>query len=195
LWIAVELHLSGTDDRKLAGLARLGKSLDVPLVASGDVHMHVRERRTLQDAVTAIRLNVPVKEAGLRLHPNGERHLRELQRLARLYPPQLLAETLHIAERCTFSLGELRYEYPHEIVPEGETPETYLRKLTEEGAAWRWPEGVPPGVQQTLKDELALIRELDYESYFLTVHDIVREARAAAPRRIPPCATAWASPP
>lgn len=176
-WIAVELHLGGADDRKLASLMRLGKSLGLPLVASGDVHMHVRERRTLQDAVTAIRLNVPIKDAGLRLHPNGERHLRELPRLARLYPPALLEETLHVAERCTFSLEELRYEYPHELVPEGETPQRYLRRLTEEGAAWRWPEGVPLSVHKTIEDELTLISELGYESYFLTVHDIVREAR------------------
>ena len=111
----------------------------MPLVASGDVHMHVRARRRLQDALTAIRHGVTLAQAGSRLHPNGERHLRERSRLARLYPPQLLAQTLQIAQRCTFSLSELRYEYPKELVPEGETPVSWLRKLVERGVLERWP--------------------------------------------------------
>ena len=176
LWIAVELHLGGADDRKLAALSRIGHSLEVPLVASGDVHMHVRARRKLQDAVTAIRLNVPLAKAGMRLYPNGERHLRERERLVKLYPHRLLEETLCIAERCSFDLGELRYEYPRELVPEGETPTTHLRKLTESGAARRWPKGVPEHIRGTIEEELQLIAELRYEAYFLTVRDIVKEA-------------------
>ncbi len=119
LWIAVELLLKGRDSDYLAGLTQIGQDCSVPLVASGDVHMHVRERRRLQDALTAIRHRVTLVEAGVRLYPNGERHLRERSRLARLYPPELLGQTLQIAQRCTFSLAELRYEYPQELVPEG----------------------------------------------------------------------------
>src|SRR5208337_127054 len=129
----------GFDARRLALLESLGRSLAVPCVAAGDVHMHRRSRRALQDVLTAIRLNVPVKDAGLALFANGERCLRPLRRLQELYPAALLAQTLAIAERCAFSLDELRYEYPEEIVPEGETPASYLRRLTEKGCAKRWP--------------------------------------------------------
>jgi error-prone DNA polymerase len=139
--------------------------------------MHVRERRALQDTLTAIRLGVPVAGAGHALHPNGERHLRPRERLARIYPPELLAETLRIAGRCSFSLDELRYEYPEELVPSGETPASLLRRLTEEGMRRRWPKGPPEKVARQVEHELALIAELRYEPYFLTVYDIVRFAR------------------
>jgi error-prone DNA polymerase len=178
VWIAVELTRDGADRARLDTLRRLGRTLDIPLLASGDVHMHVRERRNLQDALTAIRLNVPLVEAGWHLYPNGERHLREPARLARLYPRELLAQTLVVAERCTFSLDELRYEYPRELVPEGETPTSYLRKLTEEGALWRWPQGLPEKARSVIEYELGLIAELRYEPYFLTVQDIVAYARS-----------------
>src|SRR5207302_5847480 len=134
-------------------------------------HMHVRERRRLQDALTAIRLNVPIAAAGWHLYPNGERHLREPVRLARLYPAPLLAEAVAIAQSCTFSLDELRYEYPHELVPAGETPTSHLRNLVEEGIRWRWPQGIAPKTRASIESELALIAELRYEPYFLTVHD------------------------
>jgi error-prone DNA polymerase len=175
--IAVELFLDGTDKQRLSTLETVGRELGLPLVASGDVHMHVRERRRLQDALTAIRLNVPIAEAGWHLYPNGERHLREPARLARLYPAQLLAETVAVAHYCTFSLDELRYEYPHELVPAGQTPTSHLRNLVEAGIRWRWPQGVVPDVRASIEKELALIAELRYEPYFLTVHDIVAFAR------------------
>ena len=105
--------------------------------------MHVRERRRLQDALTAVRHRVTVADAGERLFPNGERHLRPRERLARLYPPELLAETVKIAALADFSLDELRYEYPRELVPAGETPASHLRRLTGDGAQKRWPAGVP----------------------------------------------------
>jgi error-prone DNA polymerase len=177
LWMAVELLRDGTDREHLEALQSLGRTLELPLVASGDVHMHERSRRQLQDVMTAIRLNLPLTEAGWHLYPNGERYLREPARLARLYPPELLAETLVIAERCTFSLEELRYEYPHELVPPGSTPKEYLRQLTEEGARRRYPEGVPEKVRATIENELALISDLRYEPYFLTVQDLVGKAR------------------
>jgi len=173
VWVAVELLLQGTDPQYLAQLAQIAQDCSVPLAASGDVHMHVRERRRLQDALTAIRHGVTLAEAGARLYPNGERHLRERSRLARLYPPHLLAQTLQIAQRCTFSLAELRYEYPAELVPQGETPATWLRKLVEQGARRRWPQGETPQARSIIERELALIAELGYEAYFLTVQDIV----------------------
>ncbi len=178
LWVAVELLREGADREHLEALQRVGRDLGIPLVASGDVHMHVRARRRLQDAITAIRYNMPIREAGRKLHPNGERYLRERERLAKLYPRELLEETVAIARRCTFSLEELRYEYPHELVPAGETPTSHLRKLTEAGARWRWPQGVPEGERKAIEHELALIADLRYAPYFLTVHDIVAFARS-----------------
>jgi error-prone DNA polymerase len=155
----------------------LGARHGLPLTAAGDVHMHVRDRRRLQDALTAVRHRVTLAEAGEKLHPNGERHLRSRERLAKLYPPALLLETVKIAALASFSLDELRYEYPRELVPAGETPASHLRKLTEAGAARRWPAGIPPDIRPRIEDELELIGDLSYESYFLTVEDIVREAR------------------
>jgi error-prone DNA polymerase len=178
LWIAVELLTTGHDRRRLQCLQSLGRELGLPLVAAGDVHMHVRGRRALQDVLTATRLGTTLERAGLALHPNGERHLRPLARLRELYPPELLDATCEIAARCTFSLDELRYEYPREIVPDGETPSGWLRKLTAQGERSRWPDGTPPAVRTAIDHELALIEELRYEAYFLTVHDIVSHARS-----------------
>ncbi|HQX48087.1 MAG TPA: error-prone DNA polymerase, partial [Steroidobacteraceae bacterium] len=176
-WLAVELLREGDDAARLATLTRLGERAGLPLVASGDVHMHVRARRRLQDALTAIRLGVPVAEAGHALHRNGERYLRERGRLVKIYPASLLAASIEIAARCRFSLEELRYEYPREVVPVGATATSHLRELVETGARDRWPLGVPAKVRALLEHELALIAELRYEPYFLTVHDIVRFAR------------------
>ena len=178
LWIAVELLTTGQDRRRLESLAQLGRGLGLPLVAAGDVHMHARGRRALQDVLTATRLGVPVDRAGWALFPNGERHLRPLPRLRELYPPELLAATLAVAGRCAFSLEELRYEYPREIVPDGTTPSGWLRRLTAEGERRRWPEGTPARARALIEHELALIAELGYEAYFLTVHDIVHYARS-----------------
>jgi error-prone DNA polymerase len=175
--IAVELLRDGEDAVRLAALTHLGKQCGVPLVASGDVHMHVRARRRLQDALTAIRLNLAVAQAGSRLYANGERYLRERARLARLYPRKLLEDSVELALECHFSLDELRYEYPRELVPPGETPTSHLRALTEAGARWRWPGGVPAAERVAIEHELALIAELNYEPYFLTVHDVVAYAR------------------
>jgi error-prone DNA polymerase len=178
LRIAVELLRDGRDGERLRTLTALGAHYGVPLLASGDVHMHVRTRAHLQDALTAIRLGVPVAQVGSRLYANGERHLRERRRLQRLYPAALLAATVELADACHFSLDELRYEYPRELVPEGETASSYLRRLTEAGARWRWPNGVPASERRAIEHELALIAELQYESYFLTVQDVVAWARA-----------------
>ncbi|MHB8759841.1 MAG: error-prone DNA polymerase [Thiobacillus sp.] len=177
-WLAVERFRASDDAARLAALDALGEAAGLPRVAAGDVHMHVAHRRALQDTLTAIRLGVPLADAGAALHPNGERHLRALSDLATLYPAAWLAETLAVAARCSFSLDELRYEYPEELVPEGETPISHLRRLTEDGLARRFPEGPPVKVRALVEHELALIEELRYEPYFLTVHDIVRFARS-----------------
>jgi error-prone DNA polymerase len=178
LRVAVELLRAGVDALQLARLRELGALYGVPLIASGDVHMHVRARRRLQDALTAIRLKVPLTQAGTRLYPNGERYLREPERLARLYPAELLQETVAVAAGCHFSLDELKYEYPRELVPAGESAASHLRKLTEAGAQWRWKGAVPERERDAIEHELALIAELSYEPYFLTVHDVVAFARA-----------------
>ena len=177
LWLGVELLQAQDDVAELQRLQRLGKALNVPCVAMGDVHMHVRSRRLLQDTVTAIRHGQPVSQCGFVLHPNGERHLRSRLRLARLYPPALLHESVAIAARCQFSLDSLRYEYPEELVPAGLTPSMHLRELTLAGLQQRYPQGAPPNVQQQVDKELALIAELAYEPFFLTVHDIVSWAQ------------------
>jgi error-prone DNA polymerase len=177
-WIAAEL-LCGPDDRtRLAGLRELGKACGLPLAAAGDVHMHVRSRRPLQDTLTAIRLRTPVDACGHALYPNAERHLRLRVRLAQIYPAELLAETVRIAERCRFSLEELRYEYPEELVPAGETPASWLRQLAGEGLQRRFPEGASQKTRNLIERELALIAELRYEPFFLTVEDIVHYARS-----------------
>ncbi|HRQ64916.1 MAG TPA: error-prone DNA polymerase [Xanthomonadaceae bacterium] len=177
LWIAVELHREADDAVKLAALTALSQDTGIPLVAAGDVHMHARRRRALQDVLTAIRLKTTVAEAGLALFANGERHLRRRDDLAALYPRELLAETLAIAERCRFSLRDLRYQYPHEVVPEGVSAADQLARLAWQGALKRWPEGTPSEVVTLIEHELGLIAELGYEHYFLTVHDIVAWAR------------------
>jgi len=177
-WIAAELHSGPSDRAELERLRELSRASGLPLVAAGDVHMHLRSRRRLQDALTAVRLGKPVGECGQALFPNGERHLRLRARLAQLYPAALLAETLAIAARCGFSLDSLRYEYPEELVPAGETPAGWLRKLTLEGLAWRFPAGAPETVRELVEHELALIAELGYEAFFLTVHDVVKFARS-----------------
>jgi len=178
LWMGVELTTGGYDGRRLEQLEALGKTLDVPRVAAGDVHMHHRGRRALQDVLTAIRLKTPLSAVGLRLFANGERCLRPLRRLQELYPAPLLAQTLKIAERCSFTLDELRYEYPEEIVPAGETPTSHLRNLTERGCAKRWPAGAPRAVREGIEHELRLIAELKFEPFFLTVYDVVQYARS-----------------
>jgi error-prone DNA polymerase len=176
-WIAWERLLHPQDRSRLAALTELGHRFGLSLVAAGDVHMHERERGPLQQVVTCIRHGCSLANAGQRLHPNHERHLRPLHRLARLYPPELLRESLVIAERCSFRMSELRYEYPHELVPAGRTAMQHLRDLTEAGIKKRWPGSCPDHVRATIDKEYGLIEELGYEHFFLTVEDIVREAR------------------
>ncbi|MDQ0010585.1 error-prone DNA polymerase [Luteibacter jiangsuensis] len=178
-WLAVELHRGQHDDAELAALRDLGERHGLPCVAAGDVHMHLRRRRALQDIMTAIRLNKPVSEAGHDLFPNGERHLRRRETIARIYPRDIIDETLAVAARCTgFDLRDINYVYPRELVPEGLDAPAYLRQLAYEGAATRWPEGIAPTIVERIEKELELIAHMKYEAFFLTVQDIVRFARS-----------------
>ena len=177
-WIGVEQLCTLDDEIWLYQLRQVSDASAIRLVAVGDVHMHVRSRKPLQDVMTAIRLGKPLVKCGLDLQQNAERHLRTRLRLAQLFPPDLMAETLHLAKRCVFSLDELQYQYPQEVVPAGETAASYLRRVTYEGAGRRWPHGASAKVLQQIEHELALISELKYEQYFLTVYDIVTFARS-----------------
>lgn len=176
-WIAFERHLDADDAERLRQLRTLAEDCGLPLVAAGDVHMHARECRPLQDVLTALRHNTTLDQAGHLLFANGERHLRTRLQLGRLYAAELLAETLRIAARCKFSLDELRYEYPEEVVPRGMTPSEYLRQETCKGLTERYPDGVPDKVATQIETELGLIAQVGYEAYFLTVYDIVQFAR------------------
>ncbi|MDN5850907.1 MAG: PHP domain-containing protein, partial [Nitrococcus sp.] len=177
-WLGVSQLRDGFNAERLERSARLARRGGLPRLACGDVHMHRRGRRALQDTLTAIRLNTPLPQIGQAVHGNGERHLRTRPTLARLYPATLLAETLRLAKRCTFSLDELRYEYPEELVPAGHTPASWLCQLTQAGAKHRWPGGVCEPLRRQLEHELALITELRYEPFFLTVYDVVSFARS-----------------
>ncbi len=152
----------------------------MPLVATNDVHAHGAERRPLQDVLTCIREHCTVHDAGYRLFANAERHLKPPAEMARLFRdyPEAVARTVEIAEACTFSLDELRYEYPVDPVPDDRTPQQELARLTRIGAAEHYPDGVPDRVRTQIEHELALIGDLGFAPYFLTVHDIVRFARA-----------------
>jgi error-prone DNA polymerase len=174
-------HLSrGDDDRRLARLAEVAEHCATPLVAVNDVHAHGPARRPLQDVLTCIREHCTIDEAGYRLFANAERHLKPAAEMARLFAryPDALARTLEIARRCRFSLDELKYEYPDELTEAGRTPQQELEHLVRQGAAKRYPEGVPEKVQKALTHELALIGQLSYAPYFLTVRDLVHFARS-----------------
>ena len=180
--IAIELLHRARDDDLRDTVLRVAHFSGLPIVAAGDVLMHVRSRKPLQDTLTATRLALPVAQCGWQLEPNAEAHLRSRARLADLYEPAWLDNTLALAGQCSFSLAELKYEYPQEIVPTGETPASHLRALTEQGALRRYPpeihpQGLPARVRGQIEHELALIAQLQYEPYFLTVADIVDWAR------------------
>lgn len=177
-WIGVDLVRRIDDEIWLHRMRALSALTALPLVAVGDAHMHVRSRKPLQDVLTATRLGKPLTECGYALLRSAERHLRSRLRLAQTFPLDLMAQTLQVAARCSFSLDELRYQYPEEVVPAGHTPESYLRQATYEGAGRRWPQGISEKVQEQIERELELICELKYEPYFLTVYDIVVFARS-----------------
>ncbi|MDD5325972.1 MAG: error-prone DNA polymerase, partial [Polaromonas sp.] len=180
-WLTVEL-LQGLDDAlRLQQLQAVARRSGVRLVAAGQVLMHVRSRKPLHDVMTAIGLHKTVNDSGFALQVNAEAHLRSRMRLADIYPASLLQATLEVAARCRFSLDEIRdlYRYPQpDLIPAAETPAQCLRRLSAEGAQTRYSGGVPEKVRTQLAHELALIEELHYEMFFITVHDIVCFANA-----------------
>ena len=177
-WMGLNLLLRSFDEAHRLSIAEVASQHQMPVVAVGHVCMHVRSRKPMQDTLTAIRVGKPVGECGYALAQNAEQHLRSRVQLANLYPPAALAETLKIAEQCTFNLTELRYEYPQELIPPDHTPASYLRQEVYEGARTRWSHGPSDKVRLQIEKELALIADLKYEPYFLTVYDIVRFARS-----------------
>jgi len=180
LYLAARHSYRGNDHARIEALAQLSARAKIPLVATGSVLYHAAHRRPLQDVLTCIREKCTIPDAGFRLEANAERHLKPPSETARLFKghEETLRHTIEIAQSCTFSLDELKYEYPDEPVPEGKTPQSHLEDLTWEGAKWRFPDGIPEKVRDTLQKELVLIAELNYAPYFLTVHDIVHYTRS-----------------
>ncbi|MDG4717819.1 MULTISPECIES: error-prone DNA polymerase [Thalassospira] len=180
LWLSVGRFMDGFDSERLEFTQTIEAELGIPAVVTNDVHMHLRSRKPLQDVLTCIRHHCTIEDAGYRLFPNGERHIKSPGEMARLFPghPHWLARTVEIADQCTFSLNELRYEYPDENDGSGEGTQDRLIRLTWEGAHKRYPDGIPDKVKNLIETELKLIDELGYAPYFLTVHDIVAFARS-----------------
>jgi len=176
-FLALELHYNQYDNKHTHWLLNTAARFQLAVLAAGDVHMHRRQRRALQDVVTCIRHTCTLDEAGKRLFSNGERYLRDARALRALYPEQTLVNSALVAELCTFDLSELDYQYPKEVVPADLSSSQYLRQLTYEGVTWRWPTGVTDDVTAQIEHELKLIEDMRYESYFLTVYDIVNFAR------------------
>jgi error-prone DNA polymerase len=186
-YLLAELFRGPDDAQRLSELVALSKKTKLPLVAAGDVHYHSPARQPLHEVLTAVRLGTTVAEIGSDRFPNAQRHLRSIEEIATTFatrplpvvgPREALKRTIEIADRCQFSLDELKYEYPEELAPLGLTPQEYLNQLTWEGAANRYPAGIPEKVLRLLQYELQLIEELQYEAYFLTVWDLVRFARS-----------------
>jgi error-prone DNA polymerase len=180
VYLAISHLYRGDDHARIEALAQIADRTGLELVATNDVLYHVPERRALQDVLTCVRKKTTITQAGLKLGANAERHLKTPSEMARLFRgrERALANTIAIVEACRFSLDELAYEYPEETVPPGETPQSQLEKLSWEGAKWRYPGGTPQKVSDAIVKELALIGELKYPQYFLTVHDIVQFARS-----------------
>ena len=168
----------GDDKRWIQTVAEFALSAGVPTVVAGDVLYHSRERKPLQDVLTCIREGCTLREAGFRLHENAERDLKSPRRIHELFAawPDAIAATLEIAAACRFSLDELRYEYPQEIIEPGVSAFQDLERRAWAGAAWRFPDGIPDAVSRQIRHELQLIEEREYAPYFLTVHEIVKFA-------------------
>ncbi|MEM7467463.1 MAG: PHP domain-containing protein, partial [Pseudomonadota bacterium] len=176
-WIGLELFYLGDDEQHLYRITKLAQRFNFRMLACGEVHMHCRQRHPLADTLAAIRLRQPIAALGFQLAKNNERYLRPRERLAKIYPADALLETVRIAEQCDFNLDELHYQYPHELVPAEKTPSEHLRDLTVQGMRQRWPDGTPEKVTRLVDHELALIAELGYEAFFLTVNDVVTFAK------------------
>ncbi|MDM0029112.1 error-prone DNA polymerase [Variovorax saccharolyticus] len=176
-WIVAPRPLLMDDDLRLWIVEQVAQRTGLPIVASSSPVMHTRKRKKVQDVLTAVRIGKTVATAGFALQANAQAYLRGRAALMAQVPGQWMEETVRVASRCTFSLEELKYEYPREVVPEGETPASHLRRLTFEGAHRWYPQGLPDKVHKQIEHELKIIAQLEYESYFLTVADIVHWAR------------------
>jgi error-prone DNA polymerase len=178
--LLAELFCGADDCLRLQKLMHVARQHRLPLVAANDVHYHDASRQPLQDVLTAVRHGTTVAELGHRRFPNAERHLKSPAEMRRLFAecPEAVLRTVDLVDHCTFSLEELRYEYPEELCPVGLTPIEHLSHLAWEGARWRYPQGPPEKVHRLLEYELKLVEELRYEAYFLTVWDLVRFARS-----------------
>ncbi len=181
--VAVSYLYRGDDRARIMRLDALAKGQGLSILATNDVHYHTPERRPLQDVMTCIREKTTIADAGYLLHANAERHLKSPEEMQRLFAdwPHAIAATREVADRCTFSLKELQYEYPEETVPGDQTSQDYLEQVAWEGAAWRYPDGIPDKVRRIVERELVLIRRLDIARYFLTIKDIVDYARNCDP--------------
>ncbi|WP_239806832.1 error-prone DNA polymerase [Croceicoccus hydrothermalis] len=181
--VAASLVYIGDDLARIARLDQMARAHDMAILATNDVHYHAPECRPLQDVMTAIRHKTTVAKAGHLLHANAERYLKGPQDMVRLFRdwPHAIAAAREVADACDFSLNELRYEYPEDIYPSGQTPQSYLEAQTWEGAKRRYPNGLPDSIRATLERELALIGKLDLARYFLTIKDIVDFARGQEP--------------
>jgi len=177
-FLALELHYGAYDQKHTHWLINTASRFDLAVVAAGDVHMHRRQRRALQDVLTCIRHNCTLDTAGRRLFPNGEHYMRDARALCSIYPEQAIQNSADVASLCDFNLADLNYQYPKEVVPDELTAGEYLRQLTYEGVRWRWPDGVDDHVLEQIEHELELIIRMKYESYFLTVYDVVHFARS-----------------
>ncbi len=179
VWLAASRAYAAQDLKRLSRLSDLARDAGAPMVATNDVLYHGPERRPLQDVLTCIREGCTITEAGFRLEANAERHIKTPAEMARLFErwPQAVERTMEIVERIGFDLGQLNEQYPDEPVPPGKSAMQHLTDLTWQGAAWRYPGGVPDKVADQLREELRLIAKMDYPNYFITVHDIVHKAR------------------
>ncbi|MFA0193282.1 error-prone DNA polymerase [Vibrio artabrorum] len=178
LWIGLQRHLKQTDQQYTDYCVKLSQHHHLPITACGGVLMHNANRLPLQHSLTAIKYQKPITEVGCHLLANAERCLRNINKLSHIFKAEWLEESNHIAELCEFDLDSLRYEYPSELIPQDETPMSYLRRLVEKGKRARFPQGVPDDIQQIINKELGLIGELDYPFFFLTIHDIVMFAKS-----------------
>ncbi|HTL27982.1 MAG TPA: error-prone DNA polymerase, partial [Tepidisphaeraceae bacterium] len=180
LSLAISALYTDDDVTRLQHLHELSQATNVPLLATNHVHYHHPSRRALQDVLTCVRHQCTIHTAGFKVFPNGERYLKSPQQMHRLFAnfPDALRRTMEIAEQCKFELKELRYEYPDEVVPEGQTPIQHLTALTWSGASQRYPDGVPDKVRELIHKELDFIQSMNFEAYFLTVYDVVKFARS-----------------
>ncbi|MEZ9168729.1 error-prone DNA polymerase [Vibrio cyclitrophicus] len=178
LWIGLQRHLKQTDQQYIDYCVEMSHHHQLPITACGGVLMHNANRLPLQHSLTAIKYQKPITEVGSHLLANAERCLRSINKLSHIFKVEWLEESNRISELCEFELDSLRYEYPSELIPQGETPMSYLRMLVEKGKRARFPQGVPNDIQQIIEKELGLIDELDYPFFFLTIHDIVMFAKS-----------------